>query len=150
MTTQPTRTTQKGPDALADARAVRRTVLGDAYVDAAKRDPAPAIADFQEYVTQAAWGVWARGGSLSPRDRSLIVLAITAALSRTEEFKVHATSSPRAGVTQEELDELVFQIAAYAGVPAGVSARRMVTETADARAEARQEAAQRTAGGAGA
>ena len=37
----------------------------------------PAGADFQDYVTSMAWGVWARGGALSPRDRSLLVLAMT-------------------------------------------------------------------------
>jgi 4-carboxymuconolactone decarboxylase len=111
-------------DSLAAARALRRAVLGDAYVDAQAADPNPVMAEFSEYLTSMAWGVWARGGALSTRDRSLLVLAMTAALGRMEEFKLHAASSERAGVTPDELDELLFQIAAYCGGPAGLSAKR--------------------------
>ena len=71
-----------------------------------------------------AWGVWARGGALSTRDRSLLVLAMTAALGRMEEFRLHAGATDRTGVTDDELDELLFQIAAYCGAPAGNAAKR--------------------------
>ena len=111
-------------DPLAAARTLRRAVLGDAYVDAQAADPNPVMAEFSEYLTSMAWGVWARGGALSTRDRSLLVLAMTAAMGRMEEFKLHAASSRRAGVTPDELDELLFQIAAYCGGPAGLSAKR--------------------------
>lgn len=111
-------------DPLDAARALRRSVLGDAYVDAQSADPNPTMAEFQEYLTATAWGVWARGGPLSTRDRSLLVLAMLAALGRMEEFKLHAGASHRAGVTPDELDELLFQIAAYCGAPAGLSAKR--------------------------
>jgi 4-carboxymuconolactone decarboxylase len=111
-------------DAPGDARAVRRAVLGDEYVDRATAAAEGAGAEFQDYITSMAWGVWARGGALSLRDRSLLVMAMTAALGRMEEFSLHARSSARAGVTDDELDELLFQIAAYCGAPAGVAARR--------------------------
>ena len=114
-------------DQLAAARAMRRAMLGDAYVDAQTKsagDVDPVAAEFQDYITSMAWGVWARGGALSPRDRSLLVMAMTAALGRMEEFRLHAASTPQTGVTDEEVDELLFQIAAYCGAPAGISARR--------------------------
>jgi 4-carboxymuconolactone decarboxylase len=111
-------------DPLDAARALRRSVLGDAYVDAQAVDPNPTMSEFQEYLTAIAWGVWAREGALSTRDRSLLVLAMTAALGRMEEFNLHAGASHRAGVTTDELDELLFQIAAYCGAPAGLSAKR--------------------------
>lgn len=113
-------------DKLRAARAMRRAVLGDAYVDAATADPDPAAAEFQDYLTAMAWGVWARGGALSPRDRSLLVLAMTAALGRMEEFALHAGARARTGVTDAELDELLFQVAAYCGAPAGIAAKRAV------------------------
>lgn len=100
---------------LREAGEMRRPILGDAYVDAMTDDPDPVAGEFQEYVTTMAWGVWARGGPLSPRDRSLLVMAMTAALGRMEEFHLHASAMPQTGVTDEELDELVFQIAAYCG-----------------------------------
>jgi 4-carboxymuconolactone decarboxylase len=115
-------------DALRKAYAKRRSVLGDEYVDAVTADPDPAAAEFQDYLTASAWGVWTREGPLSTRDRSLLVLAMTAALGRMEEFRLHATAAPRAGVTDAEIDELLFQLVAYCGAPAGVSARRVIRE----------------------
>jgi 4-carboxymuconolactone decarboxylase len=115
------------------ARALRRAVLGDAYVDSMSADPDPVAAEFQDYITKMAWGVWARGGALSRRDRSLLVLAMTAALGRMEEFRLHASSTAQTGVTDAEVDELLFQIAAYCGAPAGVAARRSIREVRAAR-----------------
>jgi len=111
---------------LRDAYALRRKVLGDEYVDRAAADPDPVAREFQDYVTSMAWGVWTRGGPLNTRDRSLLVMAMTAALGRMEEFALHAGASARLGVTDAEIDELLFQIAAYCGAPAGISARRQV------------------------
>jgi len=108
------------------ARDVRRAVLGDAYVDAQTADPDPVAAAFQDHLTSMAWGVWARGGPLSLRDRSLLVLAMTAALGRMEEFRLHAGAMAQTGVTDAEIDELLFQIAAYCGAPAAVAARREI------------------------
>jgi 4-carboxymuconolactone decarboxylase len=110
------------------ARELRRAMLGDGYVDAQAADPNPVMGEFSDYLTSMAWGVWARGGALSTRDRSLLVLAMTAALGRMDEFKLHARVHERTGVTDEELDELLFQIAAYCGAPAGLSAKRALQQ----------------------
>lgn len=115
-------------DELRAARGIRRAVLGDAYVNGMTADPDPVAAEFQDYLTATAWGVWARGGALSPRDRSLLVLAMTAALGRMEEFRVHVAATAQTGATQAEIDELLFQITAYCGVPAGSAARRAVKD----------------------
>jgi 4-carboxymuconolactone decarboxylase len=119
--------------ALAGAYAVRRAVLGDSYVDGQRQNLTPVQAEFQDYLTGMAWGVWNRGGPLTRHDRSLLVLVMTAALGRMEEFKLHATASVNAGVTDEELDELPFQVAAYCGAPAGLGARRAINEIRAAR-----------------
>lgn len=108
------------------ARAMRRAMLGDSYVDPQANDPNPVLREFSDYLTSMAWGVWTRGGALSTRDRSLVVLAMTAALGRMDEFRLHVSARSRTGVSDAELDELLFQIAAYCGAPAGVSARRAV------------------------
>lgn len=110
------------------ARAKRRAMLGDVYVDAQAADTNPRLQEFQEWITASAWGVWARGGALSDRDRSLLVLAMTAALGRMEEFRLHVSARSRTGVTDEELDELLFQVAAYCGAPAGIAAKRAVQQ----------------------
>lgn len=110
---------------------LRRALLGDEYVDAVSDG-----SDFQAYINQMAWGVWARGGPLSTRDRSLLVLAVLATLGRMPEFTLHLGAAPRAGVTDEEIDELLLQVAAYAGAPAGVAARRAVLQVRAAREQA--------------
>lgn len=120
-------------ETLAKARALRRAMLGDEYVDGQVADPDPVAGEFQDYVTSMAWGVWAREGALSPRDRSLLVMAMTAALGRMEEFRLHASCQARTGVTDAEIDELLFQVAAYCGAPAGISARREIKALRGAR-----------------
>jgi 4-carboxymuconolactone decarboxylase len=120
---------------LPEARALRRAMLGDEYVDAQTAEPNPRLREFQDYITSMAWGVWTRGGVLSTRDRGLLVLAMTAALGRMEEFRLHAGARSRTGVTDEELDELLFQIAAYCGAPAAVSAKRALQEVRAAEAD---------------
>jgi 4-carboxymuconolactone decarboxylase len=110
------------------ARAKRRAMLGDAYVDAQTADANPRLQEFQDWITGSAWGVWARGGALTDRDRSLLVLAMTAALGRMEEFRLHVSARSRTGVTDEELDELLFQVAAYCGAPAGIAAKRALQQ----------------------
>ena len=115
------------------ARAMRRAMLGDAYVDGMTADSDPVANEFQDYLTSMAWGVWARGGALSSRDRSLLVMAMTAALGRMEEFALHASSSVQTGVSDEEMDELLFQIAAYCGAPAALAARRGIRAVRAAR-----------------
>ena len=128
-------------DELRSARAMRRTVLGDAYVDAQTAEPNPRLAAFQDHVTAMVWGAWARQGPLTPRDRSLLVLAMTAALGRMDEFRLHAGASLRTGVTDDELDELLFQIAAYCGAPAGVAAKRALQEARAGREDDRADGA---------
>ena len=117
------------------ARAMRRRILGDEYVDAQTADPNPTLREFQDHLTRSAWGVWTREGPLSLRDRSLLVMAITAALGRMEEFELHAGACHNAGVTDDEVDELLFQLAAYAGAPAAVSAKRSLAKVRAANAQ---------------
>jgi 4-carboxymuconolactone decarboxylase len=115
-------------DALRKAYAKRREILGDDYVDSVTSETDPAAAEFQDFITSTAWGVWTREGPLSTRDRSLLVLAITATAARMDEFRLHAAAAGRAGVTDAEIDELLYQLVAYAGGPAGVSARRVIRQ----------------------
>jgi 4-carboxymuconolactone decarboxylase len=123
MTGEQTRDSVAGRRARADE--MRRRVLSDEYVDAANANQSGADDPFQDFLLDGPWSVWTRPG-LALRDRSLTTLAMTAALGRMEEFALHCRSATRVGVTDSELDELLLQIAAYCGAPAGVSARRVL------------------------
>ena len=96
----------------------RRAVLGDAHVDRATAGITDFNRDFQEFITRTAWNdIWNRPG-LSRRERSLIVLSITAALGAWGEFRLHVRAAFNNGLSQEDIKELLIQAAVYAGVPA--------------------------------
>ena len=102
--------------------AVRREVLGSAYVDAALGGASPFTADFQDLVTEVAWGeIWARPG-LDRKTRSMLTIAMLAALGCHDELKLHIRASRNTGVSADELKEVLLQVAVYAGVPAANTA----------------------------
>jgi 4-carboxymuconolactone decarboxylase len=102
--------------------ALRREVLGDAYVDRSPLRPGAFDADYLEMVTRHVWGdVWSRPG-LDRRTRVLIVMAMLIALNRDEELRLHIRASAGNGVTREELKELFLQATVYVGIPAGRNA----------------------------
>ena len=97
---------------------VRREVLGDAYVDRAVAKTTPFTADFQDFITQVAWGdVWARP-DLDRRTRSCITLALLTALGRDHEIALHVRGAVRNGVSGREIAEVLIHTAVYAGIPA--------------------------------
>ncbi len=105
--------------------AIRKAVLGEAHVARAGANVTPLDAAFQAWITQNVWGgVWTRPG-LSRHQRSLLTLAMMAALGRHEEFELHVRATRNTGVTPEELAEVLLQVGAYAGVPAANSALKI-------------------------
>jgi 4-carboxymuconolactone decarboxylase len=104
-------------DMLEQGMATRREVLGDAHVDRAISGADAFTADFQEYITRAAWGaVWSRPG-LDRRTRSCITVAMLAAQGSEHELALHVRAAVRNGVSVEEIKEILLQVAVYAGVP---------------------------------
>jgi 3-oxoadipate enol-lactonase/4-carboxymuconolactone decarboxylase len=102
-------------DSYADGLAVRRRVLGAAHVDRAGASHASAA--FQDLITRYAWGsIWTRPG-LDVRTRRLLVLAMTAALGRWAEFRLHVRTGLAAELEWCDLEEVLLEAAIYAGVP---------------------------------
>jgi 4-carboxymuconolactone decarboxylase len=100
----------------------RRAVLGAEYVDRATAAQTAFDAPFQRFVTEVAWGsVWAREG-LDLRTRSLITIAMLAALGRWEQLEAHLRATRNTGATPEEIREALLHVAVYAGMPAANSA----------------------------
>jgi 3-oxoadipate enol-lactonase/4-carboxymuconolactone decarboxylase len=101
----------------------RRLVLGDSWVDRSLAARTPFNADFQAMITRIAWHeIWNRPG-LDHRTRRLLVLGITAALGRWEEFALHVKAGlQQKGFDEAELRETLMQLAIYAGVPAANTA----------------------------
>jgi 3-oxoadipate enol-lactonase/4-carboxymuconolactone decarboxylase len=110
------------PAGAAAGMAIRTAVLGPAHVARATAAATAFDAAFQEWITANVWGgVWTRPG-LPRHTRSLLTLAMMAALGRHEEFELHVRAMRNNGVTDDELSEVLLQVGAYAGVPAAKSA----------------------------
>ena len=100
---------------------VRREVLGDAHVDRAVAGTTALDARFQRWITESVWhDLWGDDG-LDRRTRSLVTIAILAALGR-EELDLHLRASQNTGVTDADLDQVLRHVAVYAGAPAANAA----------------------------
>jgi 4-carboxymuconolactone decarboxylase len=109
--------------------ATRRKVLGDAHVDRAEAGKTALDADFQAFITETAWGsVWSRPG-LTPRERSLVTLALLAGLGNFEELKLHTRATANTGASPEDIAEAMLHVAVYAGVPRANHAFKVIKET---------------------
>jgi len=105
--------------------AVRRRVLGAAHVKRSLRNATTLDQDYQDFITRYAWGgVWTRPG-LDKKTRSLLTIAILAALGREEVLRLHVRAVRNTGATPEEVKEALLHVAVYAGVPAADSAFRI-------------------------
>jgi 4-carboxymuconolactone decarboxylase len=108
---------------------VRRSVLGDAHVNAAESAKTPFDADFQRLITESAWGgVWARP-TWTKRERSIVTLALLAALGHHDEIAMHVRATRNTGATPEDIAEAMLHVAIYAGVPAANSAIKIAKTT---------------------
>ena len=118
---------------------VRKEVLGSEHVERAQARTTEFDADFQRFITETAWGsVWARP-DLDRRTRSLVTIAILAALGR-EELALHLRASHNIGVDPHEVAEVLLHVAVYAGVPAANTAFATAKNVFDQLARASEEA----------
>jgi len=109
--------------------ATRRKVLGDAHVDRAEKAKTPFDAPFQELITEAAWGhVWSRD-TITRRERSMITLALLAALGNFEEVAMHTRATANTGASRDDIMEAMLHVAIYAGVPRANHAIKIIKET---------------------
>ena len=109
-------------DVYNEGMAVRREVLGSEHVDRANAGTDEFTTDFQDLITQYAWGtIWTRPG-LPRTMRSAITLTALIAHGHLEEFAMHVKAALRNGLSRDEIKEVVLQSAIYCGVPAANSA----------------------------
>jgi len=98
--------------------ATRRSVLGDAHVDRAIANSTDFDEPFQALITESAWGhVWSRP-NFTKRERSIITIALLAALGQDEEVAMHVRATANTGASREDVREALLHVAIYAGVPA--------------------------------
>lgn len=107
----------------------RRSVLGDAHVDRAQANQTPFDGPFQEMITEGAWGtVWSRP-NWTKRERSMVTIALLAALGHHDEVAMHIRATANTGATKDDICEALMHVAIYAGVPAANHAFKIAKAT---------------------
>jgi 4-carboxymuconolactone decarboxylase len=111
--------------------AVRRRVLGDAYVDRSIAAADEFSQPMQDLTTEFCWGaIWTREG-LDLRTRSILNIGMLTALNRSHELAAHIRGALNNGVTREEIREVLLQTAVYVGVPAALESFRVAQGALD-------------------
>jgi len=107
---------------------IRRKVMGDTFVDAALSKTTDFTKPMQEYINDHGWGsTWQRGG-LDLKTRSLVTIAMLAALKAPQELKGHIRGALNNGATVKEIREVLLHSAVYCGAPAAQEAFRAAQE----------------------
>ena len=107
----------------------RRKVLGDAHVERAEAAKTEFDAPFQDLITEAAWGhVWSRD-RITARERSMLTIALLAALGNFDELAMHVRATANTGASREDVMEALLHVAIYAGVPRANHAIKIAKET---------------------
>ena len=111
-----------------DGMQVRREVLGADHVDRASAGATELTREFQQLITEYAWGtIWTRPG-LDRRSRSLITLTALVARGHHEELALLLRAALRNGLTVDEIKETLLQTAIYCGVPDANTAFRIAQD----------------------
>jgi 4-carboxymuconolactone decarboxylase len=107
---------------------IRKEIFGDAVIEKRMAAVGEFGAPLQKFINQYAYGeVWGREG-LSRKIRSLLVLGMMCAANRPNELRIHLRAALTNGCTQEEIREVLLQVAIYCGIPASLDAHNMAVE----------------------
>jgi 4-carboxymuconolactone decarboxylase len=107
---------------------LRQAMFGEADVEKRMQAAGSFGAPLQHVINAYVYGdVWSRTG-LSNEMRSLVMLGITAASNRPQEFRVHAKGALANGCTKEQVQDVLLLVAMYCGVPAAIETNRIAAE----------------------
>jgi 4-carboxymuconolactone decarboxylase len=108
--------------------AVRKKVMGEEYVNQSIANADDFMRPLQQYLAEHAWGaVWVREG-LSLKTRSMLNLAMLAAINRPHELKLHIQGAINNGVSKDEMCEIFLQCGVYCGAPAALEAFKIAQQ----------------------
>ena len=87
------------------------------------------LGELGDRIIETIYGdIYQRPG-LTLKERQIATLSMLMALGgKDRQVKVHMRAGLRVGITEDELRELVIQLAAYAGFPAAINAQAQLNE----------------------
>jgi 4-carboxymuconolactone decarboxylase len=107
----------------------RRAVLGDAHVDRAEAAKVDFDAPFQQMITEGAWGTLWSDDSIAARERSMLTLALLAAMGNFDEIPMHIRACQNTGASPQDVLQAFMHVAVYAGVPKANHAIKLAKQT---------------------
>ncbi|RDE22546.1 4-carboxymuconolactone decarboxylase [Motiliproteus coralliicola] len=111
---------------------VRTEVMGDAFVQRALDNQTELTEPLQQWINEHAWGsTWQRDG-LPRATRSLVTIAMLAALRAPTELKGHVRGALNNGCSVDEIREVLLHSLPYCGAPAAQEAFRAAQEVIEA------------------
>lgn len=116
-------------DRYVTGQAVRRRILGDAHVDRADGATTEFDAPFQQMITEAAWGTLWADDTIPARERSMLTLALLAAMGNFDEIPMHVRATARTGASAQDIMQAFLHVAVYAGVPKANRAIHLAKQT---------------------
>jgi 4-carboxymuconolactone decarboxylase len=106
----------------------RKTMFGEADVEKRMAASGDFGKPLQHVINAYVYGdAWERTGLSSP-ERSLVMLAITAASNRPAEFRVHAKGALANGCTRSQVQDLLLLVAMYCGIPSAIETNQIAAE----------------------
>src|SRR5215469_3754599 len=106
----------------------RKAMFGETNVEKRMAAAGSFGAPLQNVINAYVYGdAWERTG-LTAAERSLVMLAITAASNRPAEFGVHAKGALANGCTREQVQDLLLLVTMYCGIPAAIEPNQIAAE----------------------
>lgn len=110
---------------------VRTEVMGEKFVQQAIDNTTELTEPLQDWINEHAWGsTWQREG-ITKKTRSLVTIAMLAALKTPNELKGHVHGALNNGCTVQEIQEVLLHSIVYCGAPAAQEAFRAAQEVID-------------------
>jgi 4-carboxymuconolactone decarboxylase len=109
----------------------RKKVLGADHVERSWSQANDFNRPIQEFITRYAWGEVLNRPGLPHKTRSMLNIAMLGAMGHDHELKLHVHGALRNGVSELEIQEILLQLAIYAGVTASLKAFRTASEAID-------------------
>jgi 4-carboxymuconolactone decarboxylase len=107
---------------------LRREMFGDEAVEQRMRAFGAFGEPLQHIINAYAYGdVWSRS-ALPPATKSLAMIAMMAAIGRTNELRVHIKGALANGCTAEQIQDILLLVALYCGIPAANEAHRVAVD----------------------
>ena len=110
---------------------MRRKVMGDEFVDRALAQANEVTQPMQDFINEHAWGSTWQRNDLPLDTRSLVTIAMLAALKAPTELKGHVRGALRNGCTKDQIIGVILHSAVYCGAPAAQEALRAAKEVID-------------------